>query len=282
MTVEVDVRTLEITHFTVGWLIALIWGQRTLQLKVRTRRLMCLLLLLLPSDNHSSWAFLLFDGHSKSACYSSLENEYAKLFNTPLNQLRQSRLVLHHIFYPLDLLSLSWPPFTSLWNQMVISLQRNGKGDHSAACHFFSPPVAAESLLPLVTIAASGAQTGLLAGFALTFLPGHFPAPPILSSLTLTSTDCPASWDDSRPCRWKETGPGWEAGGEGWGGAVMAWNKSRSKTFGCMRATSYLWCDRPKNPQGWLRTQLALPIPLVVQRCTTAVYPCYYAVYRPW
>lgn len=53
---------------------------------------------LFPSVNHSSWAVLLLNGHSKSACYSSGENGYAKVFNTPLNQLRQSQLVLRHIF----------------------------------------------------------------------------------------------------------------------------------------------------------------------------------------
>lgn len=70
----------------------------------------CLLyyMCLWPSVNHSSWAVLLLYGYSKSTCNSSGENGYAKLFNTPLNLLGQSQLVLLHIFYPLDLLSLSW------------------------------------------------------------------------------------------------------------------------------------------------------------------------------
>lgn len=62
------------------------------------------------------------------------QGKTAMLSFSPLNQLRQSQLVLRHIFYPSDLLSLSWPPFTSLWKEMQIFLRCNGQGEHSAVC----------------------------------------------------------------------------------------------------------------------------------------------------
>lgn len=96
----------------------------------------CLLyyMCLCPSVNHSSWAVLPLNGYSKSTCNSSGENGYAKLFNTPLNLLGQSQLVLLHIFYPLDLLSLSWSLLPHCVKKMLIFLQCNGQG---AACRFF-------------------------------------------------------------------------------------------------------------------------------------------------
>lgn len=145
----------------------------------------CLLysMCLFPLVNHSSWAVLLLNGHSKSACYSSRENGNAKLFNTPLNQLRQSQLVLCHIFYPPDLFSLSWPPFTSLWKEMQIFLSVMYRVNILQPV-FFSPSVPADSFTVAVTVAASPAQTGLLWGFNLTFLSGHFAVSPIHWSLS--------------------------------------------------------------------------------------------------
>lgn len=136
-----NVRPVRVVHFTVGWPVVVKWGWSTGQLDVRWGSLLALSLIfycmcLCPSVNHSSWAVLLLNGYSKSTRNSSGENGYAKLFNTSLNLLGQSQLVLPHISYPLDLLSLSWSLLPHCAKKMLIFLHCNGQG---AACRFFSP-----------------------------------------------------------------------------------------------------------------------------------------------
>lgn len=107
----VDVRPVKIKHSTAGRPEAVEWGRSTGQHKVKREAcLVCVVfpLCLFPPVDHSLWAVLLLNGHSKSTCNLSVENGYTKLFNTPLNLLGQSQLVLHHIFYSPDLLCLSW------------------------------------------------------------------------------------------------------------------------------------------------------------------------------
>ena len=213
----VDVRPVKIRHFTVGWPIAVRWGPK--QLEVRTRKPTCPVFYIrrppLPPRPvyHSSWAVLLSNEHSKPACYSSGRNSYAKLSNTPLNQ-RQSRLVLHHIFFSPsapDLISLSWPPFTPLWKEMQIFLRLNGRGEPFAVCRATPPPplsVPADSSMLVGHSRSLSGSSGIARR-----LYSSWPSPQV-TLLFLRSTDlwankhslsCLSLWFPLQPCGWKGT-----------------------------------------------------------------------------
>lgn len=179
---------------------------------------------LAPSVNHSSRAVLLFNGHSRSAGYSSRENDHTKGFNPPTEPEAISLSAL--LYFNLSWLAVfpSWPLFTSQRREMLIFLR--GLMDRATSLR----PVA---FALSVTVAASRAQTGFqLWDFTLTFL----------------SVASPNQWSRNKhsvSCFLPLVPRGWK-GAEFPQGVYWDTQPDRCygpetycKTLGCMRATSH-------------------------------------------